>query len=321
MMQKDILFIDAACKSREKFLLGTDKYARLMDAGSFDEGLKLLREYGFGKSAPEGCTLSELIYAEEEGLIAFIKDYAPKGGAKYYFLLPYDFMNGEALFKCRKLGLEEEKYLTHEGSLAVSEIKSALDGKKCGIPELNDAFTEAEKLFEEGTPSGAMVDTVFSRFCYKAMHRLIKDKKAIEFIDREIDLKNLSVILRCESLEEYKSMKLPYGTLTSEQEAVLIGKDKTKIIEAFKRNTLYEFVLKAVDDIGNPLTEYEKLADSFNLLKLKETRFFNRGTEPYLLYVGYRKADIKNVRLIMVSLRSGVDKLVVKSKLREGYQA
>ncbi len=101
---------------------------------------------------------------------------------------------------------------------------------------------------------------------------------------------------------------------------MLIGKDKAKIIEAFKRNSLYDFILKAVDDIGNPLTEYEKLAESYNLLKLKETRFFNRNSEPYLLYVSYRKADVKNVRLIMLSLKNGVDKLVVKNKLRESYQ-
>lgn len=318
MMQKDILFIDAACKSREKFLLGKDKYLRLIDSGSYEEGLKLLREYGFGKTAQEGDGLNELIYAEEEDLIDFIKDYAPKGGAKYYFLLPYDFMNGEALFKCKKLGLEE-KYLTHEGALSISEVKKALEGKPCAITELNEAFTEAEKLFDGEAPSGAMVDTVFLKYCYKAMQRLVKDKNVKKFIEREVDLKNISVLLRGESLEEYQSMKLPYGTLSCEQEALLSGKDKGKITEAFKLNDLYDFILKAVDDIGNPLTGYEKLAESYNLSKLKENRFFNRGTEPYLLYVSYRKADLKNVRIVMVSLRSGIDKAVIKNKLRESY--
>lgn len=319
-MQKDILFIDAACKSREKFLLGHDKYMRLIDADCFSDALKLLREYNFGKSADENADLSQVLYAEEEDLIAFIKEYAPNTGVHNYFLLPYDFLNAEALFKCKKLGLDEEKYLTHEGILTIDDIKKALDGKKSPIPEMDNALKQAELLFEDGkTPTGAMVDTVFERNKYAAIKRTCKDESAAELIKREIDFKNISIILRSADLSEYESLKLPYGTLTKKQEKALMSKDKEQILQAFKGNVYYDFLKDAVNNIGNPLTAYEKKAESYNLLKLKETRFFNKGTEPYLLYVSYRKADVKNVRLILLSLRSGVDKAILKDKLRESY--
>lgn len=318
-MQKDILFIDAVCKSREKFLLGSEKYARLIDANTYEDGLKLLREYNFGKSAGETADLSQLIYAEEEDLIAFIKEYAPKDGTHNYFLLPYDFLNAEALFKCAKLNLPEEKYLTHEGLLTIAEVKDAVNGKKCKIKEINEAVIESEKLFDEGTPTGATVDTVFIRKLYTATYRLCKDKNAIKLMQREIDFKNISIILRSESEEEYESLKLPYGKLTKQQEDSLLTKDGDKILQAFKGSVYYDFVAKAVKNIGKPLTDFERLADSYDLIKLKETRFYNQGTEPYLLYVCYRKADIKNVRLILVSLRSDVSRDVIREKLRESY--
>lgn len=319
-MQKDILFIDAACKSREKFLLGRDKYMRLIDADNFSDALKLLREYNFGKSADETADLSQVLYAEEEDLIAFIKEYAPSTGVHNYFLLPYDFLNAEALFKCKKLGLDEEKYLTHEGVLTIDEIKNALGGKKSSVLEIDNAFKEAELLFEEGkTPTGAMVDTVFERNKYAAIKRTCKDESTTELIKREIDFKNISVILRSADLSEYESLKLPYGTLTKKQEKALLSKDKEQILQTFNGSVYYDFLKDAVGNIGNPLTAYERKAESYNLLKLKETRFFNKGTEPYLLYVSYRKADVKNVRLILLSLRSGVDKAILKDKLRESY--
>lgn len=319
-MQKDILFIDAACKSREKFLLGSDKYARLIDCDNYLDGLKMLREYNFGKSASENADLSDVLYAEEEDLIAFIKEYAPKKGVHNYFLLPYDFLNAEALFKCKKLGLEEEKYLTHEGVLKIDDIKNALDGKSSGVLEIDKAFKEAEALFDnEEAPTGALVDTVFARNLYTAMRRLVKDGRTLKFIEREIDLKNISVILRSESFDEYLSMKLPYGALSVSQEKLLMEKNAEKILKAFKKTVFYDFLKKAFTSSENSLREYEKAVDGYNLAKLKETRYFIKGTEPYLLYVGYRKADVKNVRLILGGLRGGVGKETVKAKLRESY--
>lgn len=319
-MQKDILFIDAACKSREKFLLGADKYARLIDADGYSSGLKLLREYNFGKSAKEDADLFGVLYQEEEDLIAFIKEYAPKSGVHNYFLLPYDFINAEALFKCKKLGLDEEKYLTHEGVLKIEDIRDAIDGKKSSVPELNKAIVEAEDLFgEDKEPSGSLVDTVFARNMYAAMRRLIKDATTLKFIEREIDLKNISILLRSETFEEYLTMKLPFGTLTLSQEKILNEKNGEKILAAFKRTVFYDFLKTVFSPKDNPLREYEKAVDGYNLKKLKETRYFNKGTEPYLLYVGYRKADIKNVRLILTGLRSGISKEVIKEKLRESY--
>lgn len=320
-MQKDILFIDAVCKSREKFLIGYDRYLRLIDAENYNEGLKLLREYNFGKSAAEGADLSQIIYAEEEDLIAFIKEYAPKGGAQYYFLLPYDFLNAEALFKCSKLNLaEDNKYLTHEGVLSVDEIKTAVSGKKCKIQEINEAIEEAEKLFTENAlPTGALVDTVFTRKLYAAIKRLTTDAEVLNFLESEKLFKNISIALRCESAEEYEALKIRSEILKKEQEIALLSKDEDKIAEAFKNSRYLDFVKTASQNIGKPLAEYERLVDGYALRKLKETRFFNEGTKPYLLYVLYRKADIKNVRLILSSLKSGIARDVVKGKLRESY--
>lgn len=315
-MKKNLLFIDAVCKSREKFLLGKDKYVRLIDCENYYEAIKLLREFGFGKQL-ESDNLSELIKAEERELIEFIKEYSPGGGVDSYFLLPYDFLNAEALLKCKKLGLEKEKYLTCEASLQIENLQNAVNGQSSGIKELDEAIKTADQTFDSLT--GAMLDSILLNAMYKAMLRLIKDSGLKKFVQTEIDLKNISILLRTDSLDEYKLLKLNPTSLTLSQEQVLFSKDKAKILQAFKGNKLYDFILKAVDSIGKPLTEFENLSQSFMLTALKERRFLIKGKEPYLLYVLYRKADILNVRLILLNLRAKESANTIKQKLRDSY--
>ncbi len=320
-MQKDILFIDATVKSREKYLLGAEKLYRIIESNSYDEGLKLLKEYGFGRDS-EKTELSDLIYAEEENLIAFKKEYAPKGGAVNYLLLPYDFFNAEALFKCEKLGLDKSKMLSHQGLLTVSELEKGLNGEELDIFEISEAYKEAEGLFngEDKTPTGAEVSTVFTRRLFKAYKRLAKDKLLKGFWQKEIDFKNVSAALRSESEEEYAALKIDGGSLKDADDSALLSKDADKIRENFKGSYLSDFIVEALKGLeGAPLVSYEKLVDSFLVKTLKETRFFNRGIEPYLLYCLYRKADIKNARLVMIGLKNGADKTLLKEKLREAY--
>lgn len=317
-MQKDNLFITAAAKSRERFLLGTEKLNRLAEARSYEEGMRLLGELGFSK-LPEGATLAEILFAEEQSLIDFVKEYSPKSGCGYYFLLPYDFLNAEAVFKRKKTGQSLEGLTAHEGAFTLREIIEFSDGRPCPIEEISSAFTMAEALFEEGSPSGALVDTVFFGQMYKAVWRMTKDKVIRRILKLEVDLKNLSTLLRVDDMEEYYLLKLPMGTLTASQEEAVLTRDPKVMREAFKGTELEKFILLAVKEMGSPLVGFERLMEGFALKRLKEDRFFIRGTEPFILYCMYKRADVKNVRLIMVSLYNGVESQVIKAKLREAY--
>ena len=86
-MQKNDLFTSAVCKSREKYLLGQDKLLRLLDAPTYEDGLRLLNDFGFGRTANAQPLLADILYAEEQSLIEFIKEYAPRSGSANYFLL------------------------------------------------------------------------------------------------------------------------------------------------------------------------------------------------------------------------------------------
>ena len=318
-MQKNDLFTSAVCKSREKYLLGQDKLLRLLDAPTYEDGLRLLNDFGFGRTANAQPLLADILYAEEQSLIEFIKEYAPKSGSANYFLLGYDFLNAEALLKAKALNMDSQKYLTHAGLLSIEELKLALNGGACKIPEISEAFVAGQKLFDQSTPTGAMLDTVFVRAQFKALLRLTKNRALKKVILTEIDLKNISISLRARDEDEYKALKIDGGTLTKAQEEALLSREEARIKSVFKQGGLYDFVLAALSAQDKPLADFERLQESFALARFKAERFSLTKDAPFILYCMYRRADIKNVRLIMVSLYNGADKTQIRTKIRVSY--
>ena len=215
--------------------------------------------------------------------------------------------------------MDSQKYLTHAGLLNIEELKLALNGGACKIPEISEAFVAGQKLFDQSTPTGAMLDTVFVRAQFKALLRLTKNRALKKVIVTEIDLKNISISLRARDEDEYKALKIDGGTLTKAQEEALLSREEARIKNAFKQGALYDFVLAALSAQDKPLADFERLQESFALARFKAERFSLTKDAPFILYCMYRRADIKNVRLIMVSLYNGADKTQIRTKIRVSY--
>ena len=164
-----------------------------------------------------------------------------------------------------------------------------------------------------------MLDTVFVRAQFKALLRLTKNRALKKVIVTEIDLKNISISLRARDEDEYKALKIDGGTLTKAQEEALLSREEARIKNVFKQGALYDFVLAALSAQDKPLADFERLQESFALARFKAERFALTKDAPFILYCMYRCADIKNVRLIMVSLYNGADKTQIRTKIRESY--
>lgn len=69
------LFANARAKSLEKFLVGKEKFLRMIDSEDADEALKILSEvnFGGGVSISSATEFEKLIDFEEEKLFDFIK--------------------------------------------------------------------------------------------------------------------------------------------------------------------------------------------------------------------------------------------------------
>ena len=67
---------------------------------------------------------------------------------------------------------------------------------------------------------------------------------------------------------------------------------------------------------GEPLSQFEKQTDNYPMELLNVTRYDMKGIEPFVLYVLRRRAEIRNVRIVCVSLGAGLTPAQIKNKIR-----
>ena len=113
-------------------------------------------------------------------------------------------------------------------------------------------------------------------------------------------------------------MLLSGGKLCKKQLAVLLS-DRAEE-QADKLGEYKELALMGIEGMKTrSLVAFERAADSFSMKKLKERRYETEGTFPLLLYAFYKKAELANVRIVLVGKRGGVQNEQIKARLKEGY--
>lgn len=314
-MRYDLTFINGVVKSRERFLLG-DKIDRLAE-GSSEDAFRLLKESGFGGETPaEGPHQAErLIRAEEADLNSFVREYAPTDKTAAFLLAEYDFHNAEALVKCRYAGANEEKLLSAEGYFTIGFLKENIFGEGEGLPaELKSAAETSAALFSDGKANGLEIDCIFKRELYAYMKRRAEGKKLKEILSASADAANVSSALRSREASLAEKMFVTGGKLPLSQIIALCDASYQDIKDGDYPPEIKEAAAAAERE--EPLSSFERSRDDFPLLLLYKTRYDMAGAEPFLTYVYRRRAEIRNARLITVSLAAGLLPSAIKNKIR-----
>ena len=139
------------------------------------------------------------------------------------------------------------------------------------------------------------------------------------YFDLLADLKNVSVAYRARkaefSLDKAKEMFLPMGTIDK--------KDLLKIAEfgedAADKISAGGFVKEALSVLKEGVGAYEVYTDDALIALLKKERYDMFSPAPIAgLYIG-KLREIKNVRLLLARIANGVDKELIKGRMRELY--
>lgn len=102
-------YANARAKSAENYLLGADRFNRMLQADSAEDALKILREVNFGEGANAESALEfeALLRAEREKLNRFVREVSPSRAFRRFFLAESDYHNAEALIKAKHLKISE----------------------------------------------------------------------------------------------------------------------------------------------------------------------------------------------------------------------
>ena len=231
--------------------------------------------------------------------------------------------NWTEYFFLREMRLMKKEGYKPEGFVSIAKLEEALEkGEYKEIPQgIADCFILLDKLKAKDALVPSAVDIALDKAVFAEINAKRKSAAKVigRYFDLLADLKNVSVAYRARkaefSLDKAKEMFLPMGTIDK--------KDLLKIAEfgedAADKISAGGFVKEALSVLKEGVGAYEVYTDDALIALLKKERYDMFSPAPIAgLYIG-KLREIKNVRLLLARIANGVDKELIKGRMRELY--
>lgn len=316
-MKKDVYYINGMIAVKEKSLLG-DRIFRMCELTS-EEAFRLLVESGFGGGEEaEGADFEKLLRREEQTLDDFINECSPGAAERAYLMAPRDFHNAKAMMKALLLDVDPAPMLAPEGESTYESLKNAVygDGDEGVAPEIIQAVSSLKAIGEERELNGAEVGAAFEKALYAYLARSVKHHADLkDMVAKKADMVNILTALRSADYAEAERAFVPAGKLDFRSLELLFGGDEGAIEERFGKAGYGEFTQLCLAYKGS-FSEAERKLASLETDELKKNAYELKSRQPFLYYVFRRRAEIANVRIILVCLSAGMDERAIKARLR-----
>ncbi len=320
-------YANARAKSLENNLLKEERINRMIESATPDDALKILAEVNFG----DGITLNSaldfenLISAEKKKLFAFIRESSPNQAFSDFLLLKSDFHNAEALIRAKHLKIDAEEFLDVSGKYDIEKMRELiLEDDYSSFPkELSDALTLADIEFVEGKATGTSISSAFCKAYYSTLYKLSKKNPVLtDIYNVKADASNIGVALRLRDYSSARSYFVTNGKFSDEELKIICEEQLEGLKDRFKFCYISELIGSAIDCAvkGQPLSEFEKDAESFAVNRMLKQKYETSGAVPFMQYCYYKSADLTNIRIIMVGLINGLNKTDIKNRLRAYYE-
>lgn len=322
MSAPSIIYANARVNATIGSMLTFERFQRLIDCKNNDEAVKLLNEFGF-----DGDKLEKIFINKADLIYSYIQEASPIESVTDCFLKKHDYYNAKFIVKCKYLHIDVDFSLLYKTSnIDVQKLKDYIYADNyTSLPEpLSDALKEIDLIFSQGKHSSKLIDCLLTKAMYKDILLNVKNHLILNVFKTEIDLANLSTAIRIKINNIDKK--------AFDEEFIISGKlskeELNKIINStdnlFSGVDLgeYNFIKKAVEndlEKGVNLTEFEKVSDNYIINIFKPYKY---DTESEMLFYGYiygLNFELKNVKIVCGGVRAGLDKQIIKERMRDLY--
>lgn len=327
-------YIQAVTRTRvlETRLLSRARIERMVDAKDIEEVIKILGETEYA-NATIGLSRSEeyekILSAELKRVYDLIYDMAKDEIVVDLITLKYDYHNLKTLVKEKALNKDfGDIYIP----LSITDFLSVKESYLSGdLREIEANFKEAlEKVTTdfETTKDPQRIDLLMDNYYFKHLYEMAKKTEIplfIEYVEALIDFTNIRTLLRVKKQKKdinfLEIVISPYGSIEKEDILLLINEDLEVVKERFKNHKIGpELIigLEAFEKTGR-LSELEKQMDNYLMKLIKPSININFGPEPLFSYVLAKEAEIKILRIIMVSKLNKLSPDAIRERLRDLY--
>ncbi|MCD8307052.1 MAG: V-type ATPase subunit [Clostridia bacterium] len=319
-MAMDPMFTNGIIAVKEKYFL-RDKLSRMCEMGA-EDAFRLLLESGFGQGAGADSyhEYEALLEADEKDIDKFIRDFAPSAAEAEYLLAPRDFHNAKAIVKADVMGVPADSMLAPDGNVPAEKIQQAYISEDTDeLPEeMGKAFAEAKEYLANGDKEGAEIGIIFDKALYRHLASSCRRPAILKkFVAEKADMQNILTCMRSSSMDYAKKYLLDGGSL-KERKLAKLFESEDEGMKAMSGTGLESFARMCYDAKAEkkPLSEAEKVLESYETDALAKNRFDLKASEPFMYYIFRRRAENENVRIVMASLIAGMPEKWIKERLR-----
>jgi len=337
----------------ENNLLSKNDLERLVDYDSLSEVLNALSDSSYRESIQNlnrDEEYEKILDDELKKSYKLIENTANDSNILDYFRERYNFHNLKVLLKEI---IQKENYSNLYSDLSnidLAYIKKELlneDGLDKdfletldieGYEPFNKSDNPSESYLEDAKEALAIFDESknpkdLEISLDKAYYtKLLEDAKAIDleeltrFTKERIDLINLKTMLRVKSkssdIEELNSALIDGGYIEKERFDEIFPQEIDQIVVSLSNENINKYVVNAIDGdktMDQNLLDLEKSIDDHQMDYSRLAKQMTYRPEVLMNYIISKEAEIKNLRIILVSKLNNLPKDFTLERLRETY--
>lgn len=329
LQETEYMYGSARIRAMENRMVGRERVNTLIEARSRDEVLARLAEYGLSdKTDGEGSTEAMLLTLLREAY-ADVEDAAPEAAVFTPFRYPYDCNNVKAAIKCRIREIDPGDMLFDFGSVPASAVMTALDEKKYGVfpPRMAAAIPAACEAYAKSRDP-QQIDAILDAACYADMLAAFTDAgnpTLVDWLRAKIDLTNTMICLRIIRMARgevgrmfLSDSLLPGGTLPESLFLTAYDGDEEALWASLAR-TRYEKPVERIALTDGSLSAIERCVDDAWMELVRAGARVPFGAPVLGGYLIGTETAVKNIRIILASKEAGLDKAVIRERVRESY--
>jgi len=307
----------------ENSLFNFNQFVQLADAKTMEDALKMLKDKGYSVANDSIVSdFEEILSSETFKVYKILHEMLNNSHFFSVFLGELDYHNLKAILKSSVSPADNAAYLVDGGSIPVAMLEKCVADKKYeAIPaHMAECIEKALEAYSQ-SGDGQIIDIIVDRATFAFMAKeadLDSDKSLSDYVKTLIDLTNIKNIMRIKkmkkSFSDFEAVFLADGLLKKEFFNKAWNEDSPSA--AFKA-TPYSNI--CTDSLQNDLSAFEKDCDNFIMAKMKKEKNDPLSLQAVSGYLYAKKAEIKNIRIILSGKVNNIDPQIIKSRLRDAY--
>ncbi|NLM42839.1 MAG: V-type ATP synthase subunit C [Clostridiales bacterium] len=327
-------YIQAVTRTRvlEKKLLSKTRIDRMIEAKDIEEVFKTLSETEYS-NAVAGVSRDEdyenILSHELKRVYKLMREVSKDQIVVDLMALKYDYHNLKVLVKERKLNKDLSRLYIPIGTTDFKKIKEGfIEGNLRDVePEFREAIEAVVQDFEINKDP-QKIDIIFDRYYFQHLFKMAKNtgiQLFVDYVRDMIDFVNIKSSIRLKKqgkdMNFLEEVLLPNGNI--DKDAIMISYNDSidTMISRYKNYRIGQSLLKGLESFRatNRLSDLEKYMDNYLVEINKPSKYVNFGPEPIFSYLVAKEAEIKTLRIIMVSKLNKLSPDATRERVRDLY--